>query len=144
MTTNVTTPVLYALGTRDDGLLAADHQRLRHHGDPAYAAGPARPRQGDTDRMRLLVINPNSTAAMTASIAVAAREAAGEGTSIVAVNPADTPPAIEGPLDGEACLPGLFATFDREMAATGIRRRDHRLLRRHGRAAVEDSARPCR
>jgi allantoin racemase len=67
--------------------------------------------------MRLLIINPNSTAAMTATIAVAAREAASNGTSIVAVNPADTPPAIEGPVDGEACLPGLFATFDREMAS---------------------------
>ncbi|MEL6310771.1 MAG: aspartate/glutamate racemase family protein, partial [Pseudomonadota bacterium] len=37
--------------------------------------------------MRLLVVNPNSTEAMTTSIAAAARLAARPGTEIVAMNP---------------------------------------------------------
>jgi allantoin racemase len=68
--------------------------------------------------LRILVINPNSTAAMTHSVASAARAAAAPGTEIVATNPTDTPPAIQGPEDGEACLPGLFRVFDREMASS--------------------------
>ncbi|MCD7059733.1 aspartate/glutamate racemase family protein [Pelagibacterium xiamenense] len=67
--------------------------------------------------MRILLINPNSTAEMTASIAAEARLAARDGTEIVAVNPSDGPPAIQGAADGEAALPGLFALFDKEMAA---------------------------
>lgn len=63
--------------------------------------------------MRILVINPNSTARMTASIAAAARRAAAPGTEIVAVNPETGPTAIQGPEDGAAALPGLYALFDR-------------------------------
>jgi allantoin racemase len=64
------------------------------------------------------MINPNSTASMTRSAAAAARAVAAPGTEIVATNPADTPPAIQGPEDGEACLPGLFRVFDEQMAAS--------------------------
>ena len=64
------------------------------------------------------MINPNSTASMTQSAAAAARAVAAPDTVIVATNPTDTPPAIQGPEDGEACLPGLFRVFDREMAAS--------------------------
>ena len=66
--------------------------------------------------MRLLLINPNSTAAMTQTIAAQATAVARPGTLIRAVNPTDTPPAIQGPEDGEAALPGLFALFARETA----------------------------
>ncbi|MEM6487153.1 MAG: aspartate/glutamate racemase family protein [Pseudomonadota bacterium] len=66
--------------------------------------------------MRLLIINPNSTAAMTDSIARAARAVAGPGVTVVAMNPVDTPPAIQGPEDGAAALPGLFALFERATA----------------------------
>ena len=65
--------------------------------------------------MHILVINPNSTASMTRSIAVAAQTAARPGTRVTAVNPAGTPPAIQGPEDGAAALPGLFALFEEEV-----------------------------
>jgi len=67
--------------------------------------------------MRLLLINPNSTQEMTATIAGQASAIAGVDTEIRAVNPVDTPPAIQGVEDGEAALPGLFALFDREVAS---------------------------
>jgi len=63
--------------------------------------------------MRILMINPNSTARMTASIAAAARSVAAPGTEIVAVNPETGPAAIQGPEDGAAALPGLYTLFDR-------------------------------
>lgn len=65
--------------------------------------------------MRLLVINPNSTATMTESIGAAARRAALPGTEITALNPEGGPPAIQGPADGDAALPGLFELFEREV-----------------------------
>lgn len=65
--------------------------------------------------MQILVINPNSTARMTESIAAAAHRAALTGTQITAVNPENGPPAIQGAADGEAALPGLFALFEREV-----------------------------
>jgi allantoin racemase len=65
--------------------------------------------------MRILVINPNSTASMTAAIGGAARRAAAPGTAIAAVNPPEGPAAIQGAEDGAAALPGLFALFEREV-----------------------------
>jgi allantoin racemase len=49
--------------------------------------------------MRILMINPNTTASMTRTIAKAAAAAAATGTEIVAVNPEFGPPSIEGYLD---------------------------------------------
>jgi allantoin racemase len=69
--------------------------------------------------MDILVINPNSTAAMTRSIGAAARRVAAPGTTITAVNPEGGPAAIQGPEDGAAALPGLFALFDREALQGG-------------------------
>jgi allantoin racemase len=69
--------------------------------------------------MRILIINPNSTSSMTDGIATAARVVAAEGTVIVARNPADGPPAIQGAEDGEKALPGLFALFDAELQTAG-------------------------
>ncbi|MBU4529557.1 MAG: aspartate/glutamate racemase family protein [Hoeflea sp.] len=66
--------------------------------------------------MRILFINPNTTASMTEAIEVAAARVASDGTSIVAVNPDTGPASIQGPEDGEAALPGLFAVFDRYMS----------------------------
>lgn len=59
--------------------------------------------------MRLLFINPNSTATMTETIAAAARAAAPPGVEIVARTNVAGPPAIEGEADGAAALPGLLA-----------------------------------
>ena len=49
--------------------------------------------------MKLLLINPNTSAAMTAGIAAAAREVAAPGTEVLAVNPSFGPASIEGHYD---------------------------------------------
>ncbi len=64
--------------------------------------------------MHILIINPNSTASMTRSIAEAARAVASSDTNVTAVNPEQGPASIQGPEDGAAALPGLFEIFDRE------------------------------
>jgi allantoin racemase len=58
--------------------------------------------------MRILVVNPNTTASMTEKIAAAARRAASPGTAIVATNPASGPAAIEGFYDEAMSLRGLL------------------------------------
>lgn len=65
--------------------------------------------------MRILIINPNTTASMTEAIGTAAAKAASAGTTILAVNPDNGPASIQGPEDGEAALPGLYAVFDSYM-----------------------------
>jgi len=59
--------------------------------------------------MRLLVINPNTTASMTRSIGIAAAAAASAGTVVTAVNPDMGPASIEGPYDEALSVPGLLA-----------------------------------
>ncbi len=49
--------------------------------------------------MRIKVINPNTTQAMTDGIGTAARVAAAPGTEITAVSPAMGPPSVEGHYD---------------------------------------------
>src|SRR5215211_8375065 len=58
--------------------------------------------------MRILVVNPNTTASMTRKIAAAAADAASHGTEIVAVNPDSGPPSIEGYFDEAFSVPGLI------------------------------------
>jgi allantoin racemase len=58
--------------------------------------------------MRLLVINPNTTASMTEKIGIAARGAASLGTEIIAMNPATGPVSIEGYYDEALSVPGLL------------------------------------
>lgn len=58
--------------------------------------------------MRLLVINPNSTASMTEKIAAAARAAVPVGVEIVAVTNRGGPASIQGPDDGAVAEPGLL------------------------------------
>ena len=59
--------------------------------------------------MLICVVNPNTTASMTAKIGVAARAAASPGVAIRAVNPAFGPPSIEGYFDEAFAVPGLLA-----------------------------------
>ena len=59
--------------------------------------------------MRILVVNPNTTASMTEKIGTAARAVAAQGTEIIAVNPADGPVSIEGYYDEVFSVPGLLA-----------------------------------
>jgi allantoin racemase len=63
--------------------------------------------------VRILIINPNTTASMTEKIGIAAREVAASGTEVVARNPSTGPASIQGPEDGEAALPGLFSEIDK-------------------------------
>jgi allantoin racemase len=58
--------------------------------------------------MNLVVINPNTTAAMTHRIGEAAQAAAAPGTRVRAVNPPDGPVSIEGYYDEAFSLPGLL------------------------------------
>lgn len=58
--------------------------------------------------MRILVINPNTTASMTAKIGKVAASIASVGTEIISVNPADGPPSIEGYFDEVFAVPGII------------------------------------
>jgi allantoin racemase len=65
--------------------------------------------------MRILIINPNTTASMTEAIGLAAAKVASTGTAVLAVNPETGPASIQGAEDGAAALPGLYAVFDQYM-----------------------------
>ncbi len=69
--------------------------------------------------MRILIVNPNTTAAMTVKIGRAGRAAAAAGTEIIAVNPADGPVSIEGYYDEAFSVPGLLAEIAKG-DATGV------------------------
>jgi len=58
--------------------------------------------------MRLLIINPNTTASMTAKVAEAARRVAAADTEIVAVTSPHGPASIEGYYDEALSLAGLL------------------------------------
>ena len=58
--------------------------------------------------MRILVVNPNTTAGMTANIAAAARRIAAPGTEIVALTSSHGPASIEGYYDEAMSLAGLL------------------------------------
>lgn len=65
--------------------------------------------------MRILIINPNTTASMTRDIAENASKFAALGTEITAMNPMSGPAAIQGPEDGEKALPGVLEIFQTEV-----------------------------
>jgi len=68
--------------------------------------------------MRILVVNPNTTASMTATIDRAARHVAAPGTEIVAVTTVDGPVSIESQYDSAWCVPGMLDLI-REGGAEG-------------------------
>ena len=57
--------------------------------------------------MRLLLVNPNTSAAMTEGIAAAARDVAATGTIVQAVNPSFGPLSIEGQYDEAFATAGV-------------------------------------
>jgi allantoin racemase len=59
--------------------------------------------------MRILVVNPNTTASMTATIAESASRAAHSGTEIIPVTSTMGPVSIEGYYDEAFAVPGLLA-----------------------------------
>lgn len=67
--------------------------------------------------MRILVVNPNTTASMTATIADAARRIAGPATEIVAVTSSMGPASIEGYYDEAFAVPGLLLEIARGESA---------------------------
>jgi allantoin racemase len=69
--------------------------------------------------VRILIINPNTTASMTRTIGSAAQKAAAVGTEITAMNPLTGPASIQGPEDGDAALPGLLTLFESEIVKRG-------------------------
>ncbi|AHG46196.1 Asp/Glu/hydantoin racemase [Rhizobium leguminosarum bv. trifolii CB782] len=58
--------------------------------------------------MRILIINPNTTASMTEKAAAAARAVAASGTEIIAATSSMGPVSIEGHYDGALAIPGLL------------------------------------
>ena len=58
--------------------------------------------------MQILIINPNTTASMTAKIAIAAKSVALPDTKIVAVNPDNGPASIQGYYDEALALNGII------------------------------------
>ena len=60
--------------------------------------------------MRLALVNPNTTAGMTATCVAAAEAVTAPGTVLVGLTPADGPASIEGPYDEAFALPGLIRT----------------------------------
>ena len=56
---------------------------------------------------KILIVNPNTTASMTATIAAAAREVAATGTDIIAVTSWMGPASIEGFYDEAFAVPGM-------------------------------------
>lgn len=65
--------------------------------------------------MRLLLINPNSTAAMTEAAAAVARRAVPEAQVLAWTNHGG-PPAIQGPRDGAVAVAGVMALLPRARA----------------------------
>ncbi len=70
--------------------------------------------------MRILIVNPNTTASMTEKIAIAARAVARPGTEIVATNPAEGPASIQGYHDAAMCIPGVLAEIARHPQADAV------------------------
>ncbi len=58
--------------------------------------------------MRIKIVNPNTTASMTAKIGACARAVARPGTEIVAVSPSMGPASIESHYDEALAVPGLL------------------------------------
>ena len=70
--------------------------------------------------MKLLVLNPNTTASMTAKIGQAAEQVASAGTGIIAVNPDQGPVSIEGYFDEAMSLAGTIAAIRNHPDVDGI------------------------
>ena len=67
--------------------------------------------------MRLLLINPNTTASMTEKAAIAARAVAASGTEIIAATSQMGPTSIEGYYDGALAVPGMLRELKERQTA---------------------------
>jgi allantoin racemase len=66
--------------------------------------------------MNIVVINPNTTAAMTARIATTAKAVAQAGTHIIAIQPSAGPASIEGYADEAMAVPHMLEAMFAEQA----------------------------
>ena len=64
----------------------------------------------------IVIVNPNSTVAMTETLLATAREAM-PGARIEGWTSHDGPPAIQGPEDGASCIPPLLRLVEKAEAA---------------------------
>jgi allantoin racemase len=67
--------------------------------------------------MRIAIVNPNTSCAMTKTIALAARKVARAATEIVATQPSSGPESIEGVYDGAIAVPGVIEEILRAEAS---------------------------
>ncbi|WP_106795424.1 aspartate/glutamate racemase family protein [Rhizobium sp. H4] len=67
--------------------------------------------------MRILIVNPNTTASMTEKAATAARAVAASGTEIIAATSRMGPVSIEGHYDGALAIPGLLSELTERQSA---------------------------
>jgi allantoin racemase len=74
--------------------------------------------------VRLLLVNPNTTASMTAAIAASASAVARPDTVVEATNPPHGPPSIENDDDERRCIPGLLAELQTASARAPADRPD--------------------
>jgi allantoin racemase len=70
--------------------------------------------------MKILIVNPNTTASMTRKIGAAAKAAAAPGTEIIACNPDHGPESIEGYYDEAFSIPGLIGEIRNHPDARAI------------------------
>lgn len=70
--------------------------------------------------MKILVVNPNTTASMTAKVAAAAKRVASTGTEIVAVNPEQGPASIQGYYDEAMSIAGLLDLIGQHRNVDGV------------------------
>jgi allantoin racemase len=70
--------------------------------------------------MRIVLINPNSTEAMTEACARTARHVLGPQCDLVALTNHGAPPAIQGAADGEAASPGVLRLIAEHPHADGF------------------------
>ncbi|HEY0793032.1 MAG TPA: aspartate/glutamate racemase family protein [Chthoniobacterales bacterium] len=60
-------------------------------------------------KVRIKLINPNTTVTMTNTMLTCARQVIGSGTEVAGVSPSMGPPSIEGYYDEAMAVPGLLA-----------------------------------
>lgn len=70
--------------------------------------------------MKLLIVNPNTTASMTTKIGAAAKAAARSCTEVIATQSQSGPTSIQGYLDAATCVPGLLAEVQQHPDADAV------------------------
>lgn len=70
--------------------------------------------------MKLLIVNPNTTASMTEKVASAAQAVALQDTQIIATNPSAGPVSIQGYYDAALCVPELLKTISEYKEADAV------------------------